>query len=820
MLHRAEVSMDAPSESSAQTASKPKRNNWKFYGLLGLIFIWYLFTIWYQATLATEDPRLRDFQTFSFRDTDASLTLEISYPKMVPVSPTSVAGQPITIWLLQSAATKPISATAPTSDSASYRISLQPLSDGLIFVNKDGTPIAPEFVATPAAERSTPWLAYVRRTPEEARYPMGLGIALRRVDANPASRSQFFAVYLDAQRVSTAQWRQFVAFLVSPTAPLIGLFITLAWKWYDNERKRQDEAQKASRFADINSLRPALERNDFRAVIPRLYEWQVRYADDSDATKLLAEVRRQLDSKPWQKTLLDEAVNSLAAGDYATALQTIELVLRLDSNNTLALQLKRVTRAAQQSADRDRSNELSNDHHCRSDSLTSLLQIYLAYPGRLDRIIGRLLAEVIPQDADRHLLEFRSAPYAYDLLNVRDLAAAIDRSTPQTLEAQAAKKQLRQTRQERWFRIIGTRGERVEQLRVAATWLQSAELSFNPFGPERAEDDPWLPDYAIDRLADDLSDFNSAWLSGPSGAGKTAAALLLAYDCFEPVYQPRIAETFPVYFAPTLAQGNTVDEKEWLRYLAEATSQALIRYLAIKPLHFLDLPISRQKTIARLLLTCCGTSKQLAITFNRTGLDRTEGNLVKTMAEWNLDIPAVNSIDQMGWIDLLKGALPAGFARSYLIIDFRAPATDVHVTSVCRPAMISLSELLKPYNIYLKVFAPPQPFEQPNSDTGSLKFLSLSWDDESLGLLLSQRLQQASRAGAAAGRDRLEDLCSMEARGNQIDRQLVEAAKTPRDVIHWGNRLFEIHNSSAADDPELSLADIERWQLEFKVRGH
>jgi hypothetical protein len=814
--------MDAQAETLTQSASKPKRNNWKFYCLLGFIIVWYLFTIWYQAFLATDDTRQRDLRTFSFRDPELpiTLTLQVAYPQIVPVSPTNVNGQPLAIWLLQPSAAAGISNTAPVSGSAVYRIALRPFTTGLAFVNKDGVPVAPEFIATSTADQSTPWTVYVRRTPEEMKYPMGLAITLQRLDGHTLAQPQLFSVPVDAESISAARWRQFLAFLFSPTAPLIGLAVALAWKWYDTERKRQEEAQKADRFGAIYSLRHEIERNNFQMVIPRLRDLQKLYAADSDATKLLAETRTQLDQKPWQKTLLAEAVNSLQAYNYADALQAVDLVLHLDESYPLAAELKQVILAAQQ-----RNGALSGaisgtGFAYQSDSITPLLQIYQTYPGALDRLIGNLLAEVIPQDADRHLLEFQQATYAYDLLNVHALAEAIDRTTPQSVAAQNAQKQLRQTRQERWYRIIGMHGNRIDRSRVSAAWLKHAELAFNPFGPELAEDDPWLPDYAIDKIIADLNGSSSVWVSGPVGWGKTTAALLLAFYCFEPTYQPRIPDTFPIYFVPSVAQCASADKREWSSYLAMAATQALIRFLAVKPLHFFDLPTSRQKIIARLLLTCWGTSKQLSSAFRETGLDRTAGSLVKIISQWDLDIPSPSSLDQAGWIELLNGALPAGFTRSFLIIDFPPLAPEIQAHSDYRQTLFLLPELLHPLNIYLKVFEPLSLVEKPELSASRFKHPIFKWEKDLLALLLSERLQQASRVGAAAGRDRLEDLCEIDARGSQIDQCLIEAAKTPRDVIHWGNRLFEIHADQAADNPELSLLDIERWQREITTAAY
>jgi hypothetical protein len=807
--------MSVQPEMLAQSAPKQRKSNRRFYFVIFLILCWYVFTIWYQANLATDDPRKREWAAFSVQSSELPLTLELSYPRAVSVNPNSVAGQPMSLWLIRSSTAQSSLSAAPVSD-VPYLITIRPFGGGLAFVNKDGVPIAPETVITPASDRSAPWIIYLRRTPDEVNFPAGVSIAIRPLKSDALVQPQLFSVPIDVEQVNTARLRQVWALLLSPTAPVVGLFITLAWKWYDDNRKRQDEAQKAGRFAEIEGLHQEIEHDNFREAIPRLLELQARYRDDSDAAKSLAEVRRQLHNKPWQTSLLDEAARLLVVGNYDTALRDVGLVLSLAPDSALAVELGRIIRATRQRADQRQKMAPSGDSLYRSETIMPLLQVYRAYPGLLDRIIGKLLTEVIPQDADRHLLEFQRAPYARDLLNVRDLAEAIDKTTPQSPEAQKAKMQLLQTRQELWFRIIGASGERQDWSGVSPAWLERAELAFNPFGPERAEDDPWLPDYAVDLPVSELSGPTAVWLSSSAGSGRTTLALLLAYYCYEPICQPREPYTFPVYLVPT-APGSITDTREWLGQLALATSRALIRYLAVKPLHFLDLPVSRQQTIARLLLTCLGTSKQLASAFHDTGLDRTEGNLVKTMSQWNLDIHAVSSLGQQDWLDLLKGTLPEGFERSYIMIDFPSSVTGSWNNPAALEALLNLPELLHPLNIYLKVFAPQKLIEQREHIARGYKCINLRWSEEQRANLLSQRLQQAGRAGPAAGRDSLDALCDVGAQGSEVDKYLIESAQTPRDVIHWGNRLLCIHTTNAPDVPYLSEADIEQWKLEIQA---
>ena len=166
--------------------------------------------------------------------------------------------------------------------------------------------------------------------------------------------------------------------------------------------------------------------------------------------------------------------------------------------------------------------------------------------------------------------------------------------------------------------------ERPSGSRNLRDWLKTADLAFDPFGPEVAELDPLLTCLNVDPLrAIDRTHWHSdcpALLVGTPGSGKTAEVLLLSNSCRVPVdIDSPLNNVFPVY-CPTWGDiAAPVSRCTSLETLAQFLSRAIIRYIAWDPLSFLNLSLSRQSKLHELLALCAGPPKLLIQRLNELG---------------------------------------------------------------------------------------------------------------------------------------------------------------------------------------------------------
>ncbi|MGB9594051.1 MAG: hypothetical protein ACPL7R_07930, partial [Anaerolineae bacterium] len=70
------------------------------------------------------------------------------------------------------------------------------------------------------------------------------------------------------------------------------------------------------------------------------------------------------------------------------------------------------------------------------------------------------------------------------------------------------------------------------EIPAVAAWVRAKGLHFNPFGPEKAEDDPYFHQRCVEPPAwDTISQCAPTIITGAPGSGRTAARLYLARYC-------------------------------------------------------------------------------------------------------------------------------------------------------------------------------------------------------------------------------------------------------------------------------------------------
>lgn len=223
--------------------------------------------------------------------------------------------------------------------------------------------------------------------------------------------------------------------------------------------------------------------------------------------------------------------------------------------------------------------------------------------------------------------------------------------------------------------------EREKRPNVDRWCTGSAGLGFNPFGPEAAENDAFLPAYWVDTFSAQTQGARATLVLGAPGSGQTAAARLLAYHCVHPADQPREEGAFPVYWNPSAADS----PRSLVEGLVKAAARFVARYLTDEPWRFIELQEPRKYRIADLLIAWTGSKENLVRELRRQGPEYgTPDVLLHSIADCCPNsVPALSA-------ELLIDAWPTPFKCFYLILDGSAVPIALPMSS-----RLSISKLTK-----------------------------------------------------------------------------------------------------------------------------
>jgi len=340
------------------------------------------------------------------------------------------------------------------------------------------------------------------------------------------------------------------------------------------------------------------------------------------------------------------------------------------------------------------------------------------------------------------------------------------------------------------------------------TWLRATGLVFNPFGPEVAELDPWLPWYVIDSVYIDARSNRPLVVIGAPGAGKTAAALMLAYGCGHPPANPHRPGTFPVYYPLRLVTAHVQDASSALSPLVQTTAREILRYLSLRPKGLSDLPSFSQDAMRYFLtLAYAGSESLLAAEVERLPPSLQKRLLSRSLSESLSQSPRL--LDQ-DWLDLLPGALPAGFERYEWLVDVpdRISALLPDKLPGVLNQLIDLAIPLAVIGIHLKLFVSDE-VAGILGDMAGLDVVPLRWQDKDLKLMLEHRIRQA-------GGDSLMAFCGPEV-GPDLETHLIQAAQgSPRRLVQLGNALLKSAAQRRDPHPQITERDWEAAQKELE----
>lgn len=644
-----------------------------------------------------------------------------------------------------------------------YLVALEPAAGPIAYADRKGNPVAPTLVLTPTvpAEQAALCLHW---SPTAGHQSGEVEMTARLLDATGHELGSVpFTVRLETGW--EAFWRRLCGLVLAPQTPLLVLaagLMTWAVQTYRRAEERRLEAEGQEALAQVLHIRLLLDRQLAEAVrrydeCYQMAQWSPRWQNPK-ALQALDELWAEIAKRDWQRDVLDSAVAHLRKEAYQKARADTALVLRLDPNNEVARDLEKVIELAQRYGE----GQTVPEQKGRDGDQEALNRVRENYPTLLDETVLRLQAWLQEHSAGGPVPEHRPTYLRWPLL---------------------------------WTAPPPKASRHIEQ------WLGRVGLTFNPFGPELAEIDPRLTEYAIDEVYKQARAPRSLIVIAPYGAGKTAAALRLAFECGYPPSNPDRQGVFPVYYRLRLTGEQ---DRAVLLPLARATVRQLLRYLSVRPEKWFDQPLPRRETIQD-LIACVYANTPLV-------LQRSIARLPPAVRQ-ELSPPALR--ERLPWtslsddlmLDLLPDTRPIGFDAYEWLVDVPGSLErllpDDLPGLLCR--LLSLTAHLAPINVRLKLFLSPDMANllghMPGIDRVELKWTS--------GLLKSMLETRIKRAGG----DSLVALCKP-GEGERIQTRLIRAAKgSPRRLVQLGNAMLDDAARRSGDSP-LTIKDWQKARKE------
>ena len=742
--------------------------------LVAIVSAYLVGFFWYHAFVSIDNLMWQEAARYTVGD---SCELLVEYPARVPLTSREEVGYPITARLFYTASL-PANALplAITCDSTlrpiSYTAEFGPLGQGLEFTDEEGAtaPAAVPLALALTESAVTPAQIYVRRAPSANLEPVPLIV---RVEARGAQGTVAFldiglkgapAPVIQPESERASRWQRFFAVLFN-AGPLQWMFTAVAglvgvWEIYTKlQRQREEKREKAAERLKVQRERIETLRDmtpSDRAFRSYMSLWTEHRAN--------AEVLRDLRSafRPeWLHHLRRQLGRCLRARQLDEAQKQVD---------DLAWEWRQATN------ERIWGIQPLIEHLRKPVSPASQQALYDVLEGF--RVVGLEATEAVVDWLERVRPDPESARYVlfrHGGAGGRYLLFRWGERDEQV------RQWLREWELEALPLPHGRGGptalwarERGESL-IIQQGVQRLGLDFNPFGPEKAEQDPRLPDlfYRLSPVWEEVAAPQPSILIAPPACGRSALLWMIRYE--SGLIGSAVEGVFPV-FVP-LFSGSSPQELG--QTLQAALSAALGQALARDPYGLLGLAEAEQRGLSELLLSSAGGLTPLLRQLQAAGLppDDPDGQLLqealtivaRSREAWN---------GGMNW-DIPRFQ-PYGMKHTFLLVDVACPdtaVTDLVLESLLERWLPSLA----PRHVVPKVFVPAQPSDCPITP------VPIAWNESALNGLLCHRLQRAGLvlpAGQPALAGWVEGMADP-------DRVLIEGAKgSPARLIRLGNRLI------------------------------
>lgn len=282
---------------------------------------------------------------------------------------------------------------------------------------------------------------------------------------------------------------------------------------------------------------------------------------------------------------------------------------------------------------------------------------------------------------------------------------------------------------------------------------------------------------------------------GEAGVGKSALALLAAYECL------KTRAAFPVYY-PNILRAHTP-----LHDLARAVTHTYLHYWVNLPNTFVQQPPHIQASFATLLGRYVGTGQPLFVRLQQAGLivSGSGGLMLDTLKDLMTGLTFDNSLDDYELMALLAHARPHIHPRVYILVDISSRASeDAHRAAYTLKPLLALTYKLAHLGIHLKIIAPQQLHVLLQNSGVSLRTMTIEWTPADLKSLLAQRLK-------VAGIEVLADLCDPHVQLNLEKKLLNKVAQeehpTPARLFDLGSQLIG-RVAGHDDNPYITEHDV------------
>jgi hypothetical protein len=351
----------------------------------------------------------------------------------------------------------------------------------------------------------------------------------------------------------------------------------------------------------------------------------------------------------------------------------------------------------------------------------------------------------------------------------------------------------------------------------------------NPFAALTAEKDSllfWLPgvnEYLSPRTVEQKPRWYKEWrekyrnagdtrqtsyVIGEQGAGKTAAALLTAYEVVVGLGEGNEppGSVLPIYWPLSLVDNDIASQ---LRQFARIFARSVAVYYAMNPQSYLKSDIRRQKTIAYLFAQCIGKDAELELFFyqNRLRSSRLPDEFLKQIESHTQGIQSqgLSHLPTEDLLQLLSNALPSTFQHLDVLIDVQhnEPLSNTEAKSIQ-----SLVETIASISRQVHGFLPSTPGPEQHLPKGSI--VHIKWTDNEVREMLRERLLVID---ATLGT--LNVLCDhRDVNIEDATQRIIEASRlSPRRLMYIGqqliNRIEEHGRLLLQDDIDAILGSLD-----------